>query len=268
MKKYNDLLDLHLFHQPIVNLVSGKIVGTEALIRMKTEKGYLEPSEFFSDIKESIESLELFKWVLLEALNHKDYFKRCGFDLQVSLNVSAKEMINPYFLLLIDEIFTNNTNEKITLEITEDNTKENIDIIPAIIRRLKSVGINTSIDDFGKELSNFDRLIIYPVDKVKIDRMFVKNITHSETYRDILKTMIDLTSKINKEVIIEGIETIEQAKIITDMGCSLAQGFGICRPIDHKDIPLWIAKSYAEEHWWTKPKSSFNGIDIQDCVIV
>lgn len=262
MNKYNDLLDLHLFHQPIINLQTGKIFGTESLVRMKSSNRYLEPKYFLSDLKDSIDSLEFFKWVLMEALNHNHYFKECGFDLEISVNVSVNEMLNPYFLLMIDQLFQGEVNENLTFEITEDHTKENVEKIPSIIRKLKDIGICTSIDDFGKELSNFDRLIIYPVDYVKIDKMFLKNITHSKTYRDILNTMIDLTLKIGKEVIVEGVETIEQARIITDMGCKLAQGFGISKPVNHKDIPLWISKSISEEDWWTRPKTIFNGVQI------
>jgi len=260
MKNYDDLLDLHLFHQPIVNLVTGRLVGTEALLRLKTSEGYLCPNVFMNSLKDKIENLELFKWVLFEALNHKDFFKRCGYDIDISINITVNEMINPNFILFIEEIFSDFKNDKITFEITEDHTNENITRIPSVIKKLKDFGINTSIDDFGKELSNFDRLITYPVNNIKIDKMFVKNIAHSETYRDILQTMVDLSFKLNKKVIIEGIETVEQANIITDIGCHLAQGFGISKALHFKDLPIWITKSYSERDWWTLPNEIFNNI--------
>lgn len=257
MNKYNSLFNLHLFHQPIVNIDTGCIVGTEALIRLKTSKGYLLPSEFLSNLQESIDNLEYIYWVILEAINHNVFFKKCGFDLNISINITVQELKNPNFILLVKKIFSNGINNNITFEITEDYTKENLQTIPSIIRNLKEIGVNTSIDDFGKELSNFDRLITYPVDTVKLDKMFLKEITCCEKYRDILQAMIDLTEKIDKKLIIEGIESIEQAEIISKMGCKLVQGFGISKPMHYKDIPIWIGKSYSEKDWWTKPNSIY-----------
>lgn len=258
MKCYKDVSDFYLYHQPIVDLYTGKVVGTEALLRMKGKNQTLEPIDFFSDIKDRIDNLDVFKWVVIEALNHIEYFRGLELNLRVSVNVSSKEMLHPGFLKFLHEVFSYQKEEMLTLEITEDYTDSCCKILPEIIMELSNMGISTSIDDFGKRLSNFDRLLLYPVDSVKIDKIFTSNITHSTHDMSILSSMIDIIKLVGKKVIVEGIECIKQAEIVCELGCSHIQGFGIGRPMHHKDLPLWIKRSYISNDWWTSPSKLFN----------
>lgn len=235
---------LTLHFQPQVTLSDRQIVGVEALVRWQhPELGMIPPARFIPIAEESGVIDVLGRWVLehacLEMAGLKDGL---GGQLHLAVNVSAREFMRSDFIDALRETLarTGFPAAALELEITE-STLQTIDRSLEILGELKKLGIAVSIDDFGTGYSSLSVLRNLPIDRIKIDRSFIHDLQHNPDGAAIVKAMVALAESLRMDIIVEGIETAEQAVILTRMGCAGGQGYLFSRPIPVADLVKLLA---------------------------
>ncbi|NEU30518.1 EAL domain-containing protein [bacterium LRH843] len=239
-----------LYYQPTINVETESIVGVEALIRWKhPDKGMISPLEFIPYAEESNLIIPIGEWVLQEAINQIEKWKALGIPpLQVGVNLSARQFFNENMLQDIQETLrrSNLSPGDLTLEITESTMMDNPETTIKTIKELKKSGIRIAMDDFGTGYSSLSYLMKIPIDILKIDRSFVKELSEEKGDHEILSTIVSLGKRLNLEVIAEGIETNEQLEAIRKYGCDLAQGYLFGKPLPPEEFEKLFQKE-AEE---------------------
>lgn len=241
IKKALQLNQLSLYYQPQVDAQTQTIIGYEALIRWKSDEGFIPPSTFIPICEESGIILNIGEFVLLEGCKTAVKWKEEGvLHGHIAINVSAHQFIHPNFLSVLDNVLytTECDPSTIELEITETSILENPERIAALLGILKSKGFKISIDDFGTGYSSLSYLKNLPIDKLKIDISFIRNITHEPKNQTIVKTIISLAKGLGMEVLAEGVETAEEYHFLRDNGIDSIQGFYFFKP-----FPMTEAKS-------------------------
>lgn len=246
-----------LHYQPKVNMRSGKVIGVEALIRWRhPDKGQLAPAEFLPVIEDTDFAIPLGEWVLHEALSQIDAWRKSGLQLTVSINIAARHLQFPGFVerlgRLLDE-YSSLPPSAVELEILETAALEDMVLVSEVMAACHKLGVTFALDDFGtgySSLSYFKRL---QVDYLKIDQSFVRDLLIDEEDRAIVEGVISLAHAFRRHVIAEGVETAEIGMALLHMGCELAQGYGIARPMPGADIPAWIESYRPDARWSNVP---------------
>jgi diguanylate cyclase (GGDEF)-like protein/PAS domain S-box-containing protein len=246
-----------LYFQPKVNMQSGEIIGSEALIRWNhPQRGIVSPAEFLPIIEEHSLSIEIGEWVIDAALKQLQEWKELGIDLHVSVNIGAKQLLQANFIDRLEDIFCKYSAavvELLEMEMLETSALEDVVKAANAIERCKNMGVHFSLDDFGTGYSSLSYLKRLPVMTLKIDQSFVRDMLEDPDDLAILEGIIGLASAFKKSVIAEGVETIEHGKYLLKLGCKLAQGYAIARPMPPLEFlkwrELWIADSF---HLFTK----------------
>src|SRR5699024_10291259 len=222
-----------LHYQPQKCLSSNKIVGMEALLRWKHPiNGIIPPGEFIGLAEKTGLIIDIGGWVLREACRQDKAWQDKGFQpIIVSVNLSARQF---YQRGLVDKIkkILNETGldpEYLELEITETMAMTNEESILETMRRLRKLGVTVSIDDFGTGYSSFKYLSIFPVTKLKIDKMFINE--NRKQNQAIVKSIIHMSHSLNMKVIAEGVETVDQLRFLTEQKCDEMQGFYFSKPL-------------------------------------
>ena len=235
---------LELHYQPQIDLASGRVIGAEALIRWRGADGqFIRPDLFISLAEYSGLIVELGAWVFHTAVRELRAWDAQGLTgVRMAINVSLVQFRDPQFLqrvrAALDE--TGIAPERIELEITESVAMMEAETVIAILSELKQMGIQIAIDDFGTGFSSLSYLHRLPIDRLKIDRAFVRDLdSHKGSGASIAQTVIRLGQSLGLSVIAEGIETEEQAQLLMDLGCPLAQGFLYSRPVDSGSFIAW-----------------------------
>lgn len=224
-----------LYYQPKYDLLTEKICGVEGLIRWNhPEKGLMSPAEFIPEMENTDLINLLTYWVLERALSDYREWKDKGITLNVSINISSRNLQHYRFLEEVDRIMAGyaSCEPRIELEITETDimTEE------MVLDRLLERGFRISIDDFGTGYSSLAYLKYLPVDTIKIDRSFIGNITENSSDKEIVKAAIKMGHALGKNVLAEGVETEEAMKLLKEMGCDCVQGYYISRPVPKEKI--------------------------------
>ena len=230
--------EYELYYQPKIDLQTSQIIGVEALIRwISPTKGLIPPDVFIPLAEENGFIVELGKWITNEAIEQYVRWKEKGIDINISINVSAKQLSNIKFVnQVIDKIKENNiTPNKIDIEITEymfiqdsQNTFNNLNT-------LHNFGVSISLDDFGTGYSSLSYLKKFPIDYLKIDKAFLDDY-NSKDGSVFLETIVKLGQMLNIRVIAEGVEKEEQLKYLKSISCNQAQGYYFSKPLDIKDF--------------------------------
>lgn len=239
LKKAIGNRDLVLYYQPQVNPHSGKIIGVEALVRWINEEGMIPPSLFIPLAEERGLIIELGNFVLEEGFRTAvEWMKQGIFSNRIAINISAKQLIHQNFLLQLEELLhkTGCDPEWIELEITESSILEYPEKIIALLGVIKSKGFKISIDDFGTGYSSLSYLKHLPIDKLKIDISFIRNITMEPKNQTIVKTIIDLAKGLGMSTIAEGVESVEEMEFLRLSGIDSIQGYYYYKPMCVKDI--------------------------------
>ncbi|HEX5365019.1 MAG TPA: EAL domain-containing protein [Gallionella sp.] len=224
-----------LYYQPQVDS-AGHILGVEALVRWHhPERGMVSPAEFIPLAEESGLILPLGHWVLITACGQLAGWAHSPetAHLTMAVNVSAKQFALPTF---VEEVLTLVEHFRIDparlkLEITESMLAANVDELVSKMTVLKASGINFSLDDFGTGYSSLQYLKRLPLDQLKIDQSFVRDIVEDNSDRAIVKTIIAMARSMDLDVIAEGVETEEQRNLLLHKGCSRFQGYLFCKPV-------------------------------------
>jgi diguanylate cyclase (GGDEF)-like protein/PAS domain S-box-containing protein len=225
---------LMLHYQPQVNLLTGKIIGVEALVRWQhPEKGIISPVEFISLAEETGLIVPLGKWVLGKAAAQNKAWQDKGFSpIPISVNISVRQLQEDRFIDTVKQILdeTRLDPHYLDLEITE-SVMQNSEKTAMTLNQLKELGVMLAIDDFGTGYSSLSLLKHLPIDKIKIDKSFVDDIIHHANQGAMVKTIIDMGHNLQFDVIAEGVEEQEQVAFLIANGCMIGQGYHFSRPL-------------------------------------
>lgn len=230
LRKAIDNNSMTIYYQPQVTAYEkNKIVGVEALIRWNSSSGFISPTSFIPVAEESGLIIELGAWILDEVIKQiktweTDIEKR---SWRISINVSSKQFEDRNFMSIVEETLDKYRVEahKIRLELTERILIQNIEETLKKLHRLKQMGVSLSIDDFGTGYSSLSYLKKLPMDELKIDQSFIRDLIVDENDEIIAQTIISIGNKFGLEVIAEGVETREQYEKLISMGCKYFQGY-------------------------------------------
>ncbi len=242
--------EFELYYQPKVNMKTGEIVGAEALIRWNhPEKGLVPPLDFLPLIEEHKLSVDIGEWVINAALKQINEWEKIGFVLHVSVNIGALQLLQGDFLerlKLILSKYPNDIASLLEMEILETSALENVVGAAHIVNECRAMGIHFSLDDFGTGYSSLSYLKRIPVATLKIDQSFVRDMLDDADDLAILEGIIGLAGAFKRSVIAEGVETVEQGKYLLKLGCDLAQGYAIARPMQASQFLVWREKWLSE----------------------
>jgi diguanylate cyclase (GGDEF)-like protein len=238
---------LSLWYQPKLDLASGAIYGAEALLRWEhPERGMVMPDQFIPIAEETDLIISLGKWVIAEACQQSRQWARTGRpDLIVSVNVSAHQFHHDGFLESVSRCLLEAEVDPahFELELTEGTLVRDVPGALETLNRLRELGVKISIDDFGTGYSSLSYLKRLPIDILKIDRSFVDEIASNRDDAAISEAIIKLGHTLNLQVIAEGVETVSQRRLLTNMGCHSLQGFLIAPPLPVGDFENWLSGS-------------------------
>ena len=238
-----DQQEFVLYYQPKVNMRTGEVIGAEALIRWQhPQKGLINPLDFLPSIEDHPLIVEVGEWVIDTALTQMEIWHEMGFDVPVSVNISARQMQERNFVERLTDILSlhpNVTPACLELEVLETSKLEDLLRTSQIIQECSKLGILFALDDFGTGYSSLTYLKHLPVSMLKIDQSFVIGMLDNPDDLTILKGVIGLAEAFHRGVIAEGVETIEHGKILMELGCDLAQGYAIARPMPADQLPAW-----------------------------
>ena len=238
---------LFVVYQPQIDMRTERAVGAEALLRWKTEDGQFVPPDQFIPIAEySGLIVDIGEWVLRSACFELMELHALGFtDFKMAINVSQAQFSHPLFLQSLERAL-NDTQAPancVELEITESMAMTDPELLIQTLQHIKRLGAQVSIDDFGTGFSSLSHLQKLNVDKLKIDRAFVNEISDKTGEGSIAKMIVQLSQSLNIKVIAEGVETEHQADTLMSFGCHLAQGYLYARPLTKVDLRAWLSKS-------------------------
>ncbi len=248
-----DRSEFVLHYQPKVDLVSGEVTGAEALIRWQhPERGLLAPGAFLHHVSGSELEKPLGEWVLDTALNQIAAWARQGLTIKVSVNISANHLLKPDFcerLALALSLHSAVDPAHLELEMLETAAIEDMEQAVDILHRCTALGVAFSLDDFGTGYSSLTYLRKLPVHTLKIDQSFVRNMLGNAEDLGIVKGVIELANVFHRQVIAEGVETLEHGAVLRRMGCRQVQGYGIARPMPADQLPAW-RQAWQQQRIW------------------
>lgn len=235
--------DLFLYYQPKLHLKTQKVNAVEALIRwIDPELGFVPPDEFIGIAESAGLISQVTDWVLERAVRDAQHLAMQQIDVCIAINLSAKDVTNPYLLDKVAALLENANlpTNALSFEITESDLVEDPKEAVVHLTNFKDQGYELAIDDFGTGYSSLAYLKSFPVHTLKIDKSFVLKLSQDQDDRDIVETIMQLAHKFKLNVVAEGVEDAESLAILAELGCTWAQGFYLCRPIPLNDFIAWV----------------------------
>ncbi|MBN7774320.1 putative bifunctional diguanylate cyclase/phosphodiesterase [Clostridium aminobutyricum] len=239
LRRASEKNEFSLYYQPIVK-TTGKLAGVEALIRWKHPKrGLVYPTDFIHIAETSGMIASIGNWVLNTACLQNKVWQDKGYPkIRTAVNISAKQLQEPDFFNTVKTALNISglNPEYLELELTESVLVESMNKAAKTLERLKEMGVKIALDDFGNGYSSLNYLKSLPIDKIKIDRSFIKDINKNAKIEAIISAMITLSQKMNLEIVAEGVEEADQLNFLDQMGCHLIQGYIYSKPLPLEDI--------------------------------
>ncbi|MGL1931554.1 MAG: EAL domain-containing protein [Desulfotalea sp.] len=244
LRKGIKLEEFELYYQPLVHSISGKIVGAEALIRWKSDGEIISPGEFIPLAEDSGLILPIGEWVLKSAARQAKIWQDAGYALTVSVNISSKQFAGQDLFTLLENVLcdTGLDPSLLYLEVTESVVMTDLVNAERIMGSLRGLGIKFYLDDFGTGYSSLAYLKRLPIDGLKIDRSFVKDIVEEPDSEAIAAVITSLANTLNLQIVAEGVETIEQWKMLHGMSEMLIQGYLVSKPVPASKFELLLLK--------------------------
>ncbi|MGC9505070.1 diguanylate cyclase domain-containing protein [Baaleninema sp.] len=233
--------EFFLQYQPQIDLGSGSIVGVEALVRWQHDRlGLVSPGQFIPIAEETGDICALGEWVLRTACQQHRAWVEAGFPpIKMAVNLSARQFQQPdlvrSIVAILDE--TEMNASYLEIEITETTAVKNLDLTVGVLQKLRQMGIQIAMDDFGTGYSCLSFIKQFPLDTLKIDRSFVRDLTRDPSDAAIAKTIVALGQGLNLIVLAEGVETTEQLEFLKSIHCDLVQGYLFSRPVTADKVP-------------------------------
>jgi EAL domain-containing protein (putative c-di-GMP-specific phosphodiesterase class I) len=247
------LFQLH--YQPIVNLQTAEVQGVEVLIRWKDKSGaYVSPAEFIPIIEEIGLISEVGEWVLQTSMQEMNQVLRevpgmVAKNLAVGVNTSPRQLADPFFIDLLDEIIerTGFDRKRLKLEMGEAQDGRHAERIREAMLALHDRGIGIQIDDFGKGQSSLTSFQNYSIEAVKIDRSFTRLIATDRTHAVIAESIVSLAHHLSAKIVAEGVESADQLDALKNWGCDAAQGYLFSPPLCYKDLTKFLSNPDTSE---------------------
>lgn len=238
----------YLVYQPIVDLITGSLVGVEALLRwMHPERGVVTPDEFIPALEASGLIVPVGGWVLEEACRQAALWNRRGHPLSVSVNVAARQLERDRVVDDVHNALKRSDLEpaRLVLELTESGLMHDVDATVARLQLLKAIGVRIAIDDFGTGFSSLAYLRKFPIDVLKIDRSFVSGMADATEATAIVRSLVQLGEALGLETVAEGIETDDQRDRLSEESVRYGQGFLFARPMELEQLNRILNQSTA-----------------------
>jgi diguanylate cyclase (GGDEF)-like protein len=241
--------ELAVHYQPKADLVTGELVGVEALVRwFHPRHGSVPPEEIIGIAEQTGLIRPLTLWVLNQALRQVRTWRRAGRDLDVAVNLSIRNLLDAELpadvLRLLADLGL--PASALTFEITESSIMNDPGRTVSVLGRLRAMGVQLAIDDFGTGYSSFSHLQRLPVDEIKIDKSFVQHMATDESDLVIVRSIVDLGRNLGLRVVAEGVEDEAVWKLLAGLGCDLAQGFVLAKPLPAAEFETWLDLRDAE----------------------
>ena len=256
--------ELSMFYQPLISLKNGELIGFEALLRWQhSKRGFIPPVKFIPIAEDSGLIIPITEWILRDTARQLAEWQKISpayKKLIVSVNISGKHLAVEGLVEQVSKTLelTKIRPSTLKLEITESTAMENAERSTQILNRLKELGVQLSIDDFGTGFSSLSQLHRLPFDTLKIDRSFVNAVGENGENSEILQTIISLAKNLKMKVIAEGIETEDQLALLRNLGCDYAQGYLLAKPMPREEME----KQLYQKHFWFP--ESFGAEDAHD----
>jgi EAL domain-containing protein (putative c-di-GMP-specific phosphodiesterase class I) len=232
--------EFFLVYQPQFDVKSEKIIGVEALLRWRHPKrGILTPPAFISVAEASGMMLDIGRWILYEACRQNKEWQLRGFDpIRMSINVTSAQLEDLGFIMdLIDVVGETNLDpDYLEIEFIERAAINHEGNTIEFMNQLKMMKIHAAIDDFGTGYSSLSYISKFPIDKIKIDRMFIDKIHERDDNSTIVRSIISIAEHLGIEVLAEGVETKEELEFLVNEGCYLIQGYYFSKPLPAKEL--------------------------------
>jgi len=245
--------EFELFFQPKVDMQQGIVFGAEALIRWRhPERGLVMPGDFLPLLENHDIITRLDAWVIDKALQHMENWQSQGLQLQISVNVTARSLQTDDFILQLYYAFERHPSIKpvhFELEILETQALLDLSLTSQVIKDCQTLGVQFALDDFGTGYSSLSYLKHLPAETLKIDQTFVRNMLENEDDLAIVQGVIGLAESFRRQVIAEGVESIEHGSALLQMGCHHAQGYGIAKPMPASELADWVKEWRAPAEW-------------------
>jgi diguanylate cyclase (GGDEF)-like protein/PAS domain S-box-containing protein len=239
-----ELGQFELHYQPKINLRTKQLVGAEALIRWRhPERGLLMPAEFLRTIENTDLDIEIGDWVIAAALVRINDWQLAGMDIEVSINISAHHLESADFVEKLRgqlQRYPDLHSGRLQIEVLETVALNDLAVVREIIEACRMLGVGFALDDFGTGYSSLSYLSRLPVDVLKIDQSFVRDMLVDKGDKAIVQGIIALAQAFERQTVAEGIETGAQYHALLDMGCEVGQGFGIARPMPGNELSGWL----------------------------
>ncbi|WP_310482134.1 EAL domain-containing protein [Chamaesiphon sp. VAR_48_metabat_403] len=246
---------LLLHYQPQLDIHTGKISGIEALLRCQDLYAKLiNPADFIPIAEETGSILPMGEWVIRTACKQKKSWQDRGFgNFPIAVNFSVKQLQDRNLIETIIEILaeTGLSPAALEVEITESIAIKDLDLAIAILASLREIGVKISLDDFGTGYSSLAILKYLPLDRLKIDRSFIRELQANTVDAGIVRTIVNLGHELNLNVVAEGVETVEQLEFLRSINCDTVQGFLFSRPLPAAELETTIATG----SYWQHPSS-------------
>lgn len=243
-----------LYFQPKVNMRTGDVIGAEALIRWQhPENGLLPPSAFLPIIENQDIGIQIGEWVIDSALTQLAEWGAAGLNIAVSVNIAACQLQQSDFVAKLLALLGKHPDvnpSNLELEILETSALENLGDVSNVIRTCREIGVTFALDDFGTGYSSLTYLRHLPVSILKIDQTFVRDMLDDPDDLTIVKSVIGLATAFQRQVIAEGVETVAHGAMLLSIGCELAQGYGIARPMPAAEIADWVIHWHSNADKW------------------
>lgn len=245
--------ELCLHFQPKVNMRSGEVVGFEALLRWEhPENGLVPPREFLPLVEETDLIVDIGEWVMDQVLGQLQRWQQAGQGWPISINIAARHFQRVDFVERLRQVLARHAQvapQLLDLEIVESVAVENIQHVSACLQACQALGVQFSLGDFGTGYSSLSYLKRLRTQTIKIDKSFVRDILHDRDDLALTTAVIGLARAFGRQVIAEGLESIEHGQLLLRLGCEIAQGYFIARPMPPADVPGWVAGFVAPLQW-------------------
>ena len=242
-----------LYYQPKVNMSTGAMVGVEALIRWQHPvRGLVPPLDFLPIIENHTISLDIGEWVIDTALSQISQWQSIGVKFPISVNISAHQLQQTNFVERLATLLAAHPDVSphlLELEVLETSALNDINYIIATMNACISLGVKFSLDDFGTGYSSLTYLRRLPASVIKIDQTFIRDMLTDADDLAIVLAVVSLAKAFRIEVIAEGVETVEHGTALLELGCELAQGYGIARPMPASEVLTWLDSWKPNSAW-------------------
>ena len=236
--------ELRLHYQPKIDLRSGRVIGVEALMRWEhPERGLVPPGEFLPLAEESDLIVDLGRWSLEEALRQQERWQAQGIHLPVAINLAGRHLLHAGFIDHLQASLQRHPDiapQMIELEILESSALSDIAHARSVIQQARALGVGFALDDFGTGYSSLSYLKQLPTDTLKLDQSFVRGLLEDFENLALIRAVVGMAAAFNRKLVAEGVETMEHAMLLVQLGCELVQGYGFARPMPAAQLADWL----------------------------